>query len=457
MALATIVDYKIRFVKEKIGAITRYKESLIPSKRDFLAALKKNQASFICEIKLASPSHGLIRKDADVLDIACIYEPFADAISVLADEKFFMGSLENVAKVSKGQSRPVLCKDIVVSPWQIYEARHYGADAVLLMLSVLDDATYRECEHIAKNLKMAVITEVHSEEEMARASLLNAQIIGINNRNLKNLEVDMNTTEELLRKAPKSAYLISESGFFEHKQVHRYKDQVGAFLIGSSLMRQPRIDLALRELIFGRVKICGLTNARDAQLAYEHGAYYGGLNFSPHSPRRITLDEARPIMASAPLSYGGIFVNQSIDEVIAMARALSLDFVQLHGDEEKDYINQLRLDLPPDCAIWQAIRIKDELTFKPNLKVNLFVLDKKDELLYGGTGKSFDWELVKNIGEKFALAGGINPDNVNRAEATGAYVLDVASGVEEENNARQKSGIKMKQLFDNLRNRKENL
>lgn len=457
MALATIIEYKIRFVEQKIETIKGYKNSLAPSKRDFFLELKKTPTSFICEVKLASPSQGLIRKDVDPLNVACIYEPFANAISVLADEKFFMGSLDNVAKVSKGQSRPVLCKDIVVSPWQIYEARHYGADAILLMLSVLDDDTYRQCERIAKSLNIAVVTEVHSEEEMKRAVLHNASIIGINNRNLKTLEVNLDTTARLISMAPKNAYLIAESGFFEHRQVHRYKDQVGAFLIGTSLMRQARIDLALRELIFGRVKICGLTNPKDAQLAYENGAYYGGLNFSDASPRKINLDEARAIMAAAPLSYGGIFVNQPVDDVIAIAQALSLDFVQLHGDEEKDYINQLRPDLRPDCAIWQAIRIKDDLVLKSNLKVDLFVLDKRSEYAYGGTGASFDWRLVKNIADKFVLAGGIKPENVNLAEATGAFVLDIASGVEESGNARKKSASKMKQLFDNLRNRKESL
>jgi indole-3-glycerol phosphate synthase/phosphoribosylanthranilate isomerase len=455
VVLKNIVVYKNRLITEKLSEIKSYKDSLNPSSKDFLQALKKNQVAFICEIKLASPSQGLIRLDVDIGDVARIYAPFANAISVLADEKFFKGSLENVRRISQEQSIPVLCKDIVVSPWQIYEARFYGADAVLLMLSVLDDETYYQCEAIAQKLNMAVVCEVHSEEEMLRAQKLKPAIIGINNRNLKTLEIDLETTERLVPLAPKNSYLISESGFVNHEQIHRYKDSVNAFLVGTSLMRQERIDLALRELIFGRVKICGLSNAQDARLAYDAGAYYGGLNFSQGSPRQVSVEEARTIMTGAPLSYGGVFVNQPVDDVIKIARSLALDFVQLHGDEEKDYINQLRPDLPVDCAIWQAVRVKDQVSIKPNLKVDLLVFDKRSEQQYGGTGQVFDWNLLKDIGIKFALAGGIKPGNVSRAESLAPFVLDIASGVEEVNEPRKKSARLMHELFNNLRNEKE--
>ncbi|MCA9508294.1 MAG: hypothetical protein KC505_07740, partial [Myxococcales bacterium] len=127
---------------------------------------------------------------------------------------------------------------------------------------------------------------------------------------------------------------------------------------------------------------------------------------------------------------------------------------QLHGDEEKDYIAQLRPDLPADCAIWQAIRIKDQINVEPNLNVDLYVFDTHHESSYGGTGKSFDWSILKNIKTPFALAGGINPDNVNRAESIFPLVIDVASGVEEKD-PRKKSLQKIKKLFSNLRNSKE--
>lgn len=454
MVLHDIISYKRALVEQKIETLLALENKVHPSERDFYQALKNNAAAFICEIKLQSPSQGVIRTDTNISEIARVYAPFADAISVLADEKFFGGSLTNVQKISREQACPVLCKDIIVSPLQVYEARYFGAHAVLLMLSVLDDKTYRECEVIAHKLKMAVICEVHTEEEMKRAVLLKANIIGINNRNLKTLEIDLATTERLQVLAPKDVMIISESGFVNHQQVYRYKNKVDGFLVGTSLMRHQRIDLGLRELIFGRVKICGITNPADARAAYECGAYYGGVNFSKHSPRSVALEYARAIMAEAPLLWGGVFVNQPVDDVIKIARELKLNFVQLSGDEEKDYIRQLRPDLPSECGIWQAIRIKDQVRIEPNLNVELFVLDNRSEHSYGGTGKAFDWRLLENLSVPFALAGGINPHNANRAESYLPLVLDIASGVEE-NNPRKKSLEKMRELFFNLRNKKE--
>lgn len=394
--LDKIIAYKHQWLKEHGHEIESYKKQAVASNKNFLSALKQNHTAYICEIKLASPSHGIIRHDSNISEIARIYQPFANAISVLADEKFFMGSLANVRKISQEQSCPILCKDIVVSPWQIWQARVYGADAVLLMLSVLDNESYRQCEKIANKLNMAVICEVHNEEEMLRAVELKAKIIGINNRNLKSLDIDLNTSERLLKLAPPGVYLISESGFVNHQQIKRYQGRVQAFLVGTSLMRSLRIDLALRELIFGRVKICGLTNNKDAMMAYNYGAYYGGLNFSAQSLRRVNLLEAKAIMKDVPLSFGGVFVNQALDEVLSIAHKLKLDFIQLHGDEEEDYINQLRDKIAPDCQIWKALSLSDGMTINPSKKVDVLVLDNQDAHRYGGTGQRFDWTLLKN-------------------------------------------------------------
>src|SRR5580704_11709985 len=145
MVLSQMIAYKEDLIRRKSAKISKYKNSLSPSKKSLYQALNKEKTAFICEIKPSSPSQGVIRKEVDIIQVADIYAPFADAISVLADEKFFNGSLANVQKVSDRVRCPVLCKDVVVSPLQIYEARFYGADAVLLMLSVLDDETYLAC------------------------------------------------------------------------------------------------------------------------------------------------------------------------------------------------------------------------------------------------------------------------------------------------------------------------
>jgi indole-3-glycerol phosphate synthase/phosphoribosylanthranilate isomerase len=449
--LDQIIAHKQQVVTSRTSDINAYKNTLNPSKKCMLEALKKHKRAFICEIKLASPSLGLIKKNADISEIARIYEPFADAMSVLAEEKFFLGALANVKKISDEQACPVLCKDIIVSPLQVYEARYYGADAILLMLSVIDDKTYKKCEEVARKLDMDIICETHTAEEISRANNLGARIIGINNRNLANLQIDLETTMRLRPLVHKQALVVAESGFVNHQQILRYAGVVDGFLVGTSLMRAPRIDLALRELVFGRVKICGLTNAHDARLAYDYGAYYGGLNFSNLSKRRISKEEAKVIIKSAPLSYGGVFVNQPIDEVLDRAQELKLDFVQLHGEEAQDYIRELRRLLPPDCEIWKAFRVKNQIPVLENNNADLILFDTFSAETYGGTGEVFNWELCKAYnGQKFGLAGGLNPSNIHAASLHNAFMLDIASGAEE-SDCRRKSPQKLAQIFAALR------
>lgn len=447
MVLEQIIKHKHKILPDRLSAINSYKEALEPSERSLIKALTKHKA-YITEIKPASPSQGVLRKKINIEEVAKIYEPFADAISVLADEKFFLGSLNNVKAVSKIVKCPILCKDIVIQKEQIFEARHYGADAILLMMSVLNDDNYKECRKVAASLNMDVITEVHSEEEMKRAIKLNALIIGINNRNLNTLTIDMTTTERLLSLVPPTTLVISESGFFNHQQVLAYRDKVNGFLVGSSLMKSERIDLALRELIFGRVKICGITNESDALTAYEAGAYYGGLNFSSISKRRIDIVEAKNIKAKAPLKWGGIFLDQPVDEVISIANELNLDFVQLHGHEAEDYIRDLRPLLPVDCEIWKAIGVKEAVDISPHLGADLILLDA---LQNNGSGKSFDWQLInKNRIERFGLAGGINESNAHEASLLNPWLIDIASGAEE-HDARKKSPERLRAIFRVLR------
>ncbi|HXW60424.1 MAG TPA: bifunctional indole-3-glycerol-phosphate synthase TrpC/phosphoribosylanthranilate isomerase TrpF [Myxococcota bacterium] len=448
MVLDLIVKHKQELMSSHKPLDNGFKAKLKPSSRSLKKALLSNRTSFICEIKPASPSQGVLRKEIDISEIANIYDPFADAISVLADEKFFNGSLENVRKVSEGTACPILCKDVVIGPEQIYEARYFGADAVLLMLSVLDDDNYKRCYEVAAGLNLDVISEVHDESEMKRAVKLKAPIIGINNRNLKTLEIDMDTTERLLPMAPKDAVLISESGFSDHAQVMRYKNKVNGFLVGSSLMRSSRIDLALRALIFGRVKICGITNANDARLAYDAGAYYGGLNFAPQSKRKIDIKEAKMIKAGAPLKWGGIFVDQSLDEVIQTANALNLDFVQLHGHEAKDFIQDLRPMLPVDCEIWKAFGMHESIEIPERLGADLLLFDAANNQ---GTGKSFNWKIIDQARtERFGIAGGIGAHNAHDAARLNPYLIDIASGAEEVD-PRKKSKSSLQEIFKVLR------
>lgn len=453
MALDAIVAYKHELLRTKAAHLNSLRTTVSQSDRSLRAALTRDHASFILEIKPASPSKGVIRPDVDILQIAKTYAPFAQAISVLADEKFFGGSLTNVQRVAASVQCPVLAKDVVVSPLQIFEARAFGAHAVLLMLSVLDDETYRECVNVARHLNMDYITEVHDESEMDRANFLEAPIIGINNRNLKTLAIDIATTERLAPRAHHNALVISESGINERSQIKRFAPIVHGFLIGSALMQALRIDIALRELIFGRVKICGLTNREDAFAAYDAGAIYGGLNFWHHSKRVVSVDEAMHIMEGVPLIFGGVFVNQNIDEIINTVKQLGLAFVQLHGDESDAFLLDLRNQLSPEVQIWRAVRVQDANSIPRTHTADRLLLDAFCAHDIGGTGTSFDWSLLcEHSPENFILAGGIKPENVARADEYGPFALDIASGVED-GDVRRKSREKINQLFFHLRPR----
>lgn len=197
--LVKIVKDKAIWVEErkKQQPLDDFQSSLSLSDRSFYDALKTGKTEFILECKKASPSKGLIRDDFDLNYIASVYNNHASAISVLTDEKYFQGNFDFLPIIRNQVSQPILCKDFMIDAYQVYLARHYSADAILLMLSVLDDAQYKELADIAHSLNMGILTEVSNEEELHRAVALNAKVIGINNRNLRDLSTDLNRTKEL--------------------------------------------------------------------------------------------------------------------------------------------------------------------------------------------------------------------------------------------------------------------
>jgi indole-3-glycerol phosphate synthase/phosphoribosylanthranilate isomerase len=205
------------------------------------------------------------------------YRRHSDAISVLTDRTFFGGSFELLAKVRGQVEQPLLCKDFIVEPYQVAEARRHGADAILLILAAIDDPTWTACRDLADRLGMEVLTEVHDEPEANRATRLGARIVGVNNRNLSTLKVDVTTTSRLTPLIPTDRIVVCESGIETRKQVAELRPCADAFLVGTSLMREHDLDAAVRQLVYGRTKICGLTRAEHARAAYETGATHGGV------------------------------------------------------------------------------------------------------------------------------------------------------------------------------------
>ncbi len=426
--------------------LSAFQNEIKPSTRSFYHALQGARTVFILECKKASPSKGLIRQDFDPATIAGVYKHYASAVSVLTDEKYFQGSFDFLPIVSAAITQPVLCKDFIIDPYQIYLARHSQADAILLMLSVLDDEQYRQLAALAHSLNMGVLTEVISDEELERATALGAKVIGINNRDLRDLSIDLDRTRRLAPKVAHGVTVISESGINRYTQVRELSRFANGFLIGSALMSEDNLAAAVRRVTLGENKVCGLTRPQDALSALEAGAIYGGLIFADGSPRQVTHEQARAIIAAADLDYVGVFRNSTLSDVVTTVSELALSVVQLHGDEDKAFVAELRRQLPAGVKIWKAFSIKDALPARDWPHVDRYVFDSGT----GGSGTRFDWSLLTGQQlDNVLLAGGLGADNCVSAAQLGCAGLDFNSGLESEPGVKDAS--KIASVFQTLR------
>ncbi|NMP33488.1 bifunctional indole-3-glycerol-phosphate synthase TrpC/phosphoribosylanthranilate isomerase TrpF [Thalassotalea sp. M1531] len=438
---------------KKSKPLESFINQLKPTQKDLYGELSKDDAGFILECKKASPSKGLIRPDFDVVEIAKTYDKYAAGISVLTDEKYFQGTFDYLKQVTDVVKSPVLNKDFFIDTYQVHLARYYGADAILLMLSVLNDEQYQSLANVAKSYNLAILTEVSNQEEVERAIALDAKLIGINNRNLRDLSTDITRTFEFAPYIPDDRLVISESGIYTNAQVRELAPAVNGFLVGSSIMAKDDIDLACRELIYGHNKVCGLTRNEDALAIKAQGAIYGGLIFAEKSPRCIDIEQAKTITNKVNgLNYIGVFVNHPVSTVAEIANTINLFAVQLHGNENQDYIAALKPLLPAGCVIWKAISVEDQVP-DLNLKVDKWLLDGKSP----GSGKAFNWQALASSEQDLSaclLAGGIGIDNIDTAIDTATqhelFGLDINSGIENEPGI--KSAAKIEQVFAHIRN-----
>jgi indole-3-glycerol phosphate synthase/phosphoribosylanthranilate isomerase len=435
-------ELRERFANVSLDAL---RARAVPTTRSLAMTLVQTGARFILEIKKASPSAGAIRPGADPTAIARGYAGVADALSVLCDQPYFGGSLEDLAAARKHFDGPILAKDFFLDERQVVEARIAGADALLVMLSLLDDATARVLMIEARRLNMEALVEVHDEPEMRRALALGARLIGINNRDLRDLSIDLATTERIARLAP-DRVLVSESGILGREDVDRLSGQVDGFLIGSALMRAGDPAQAARELIFGRTKLCGLNRADDVRTA--RAASFAGFVFVPGSSRHVTAEQAAPLEGAARRSGVlpvGVFRDAPLRVVADVATLLNLHAVQLHGHEDVEYVQALRRELHTGCEIWTALSVgRQPLASRGGDRL---VFDNAN----GGSGHSFDWSLVQGhpaLGVAL-LAGGIGPHNARAAQRLGAYAVDVGSALDERPG--RKSPEKIAALFESLR------
>lgn len=257
MILDRIVEKKRERLQEEMRQMTmegwkqRLKGPGLHKPLDFAGALKREgELSIIAEIKKASPSAGVIRADFDPVGIAREYmKSDVQAVSVLTEKDFFLGDDEYLVKVRQTSPLPVLRKDFIIDLWQVYQARCMGADAILLIVALLDDELLNKMMIVAGITGMQCLVEVHDERELERALNAGAKIIGINNRNLKTFEVDLSTTERLINRIPRDRTVVSESGIKTLEEM-KYIKSIGAdaVLIGESFMRAASVQETIKAL-----------------------------------------------------------------------------------------------------------------------------------------------------------------------------------------------------------------
>ena len=446
--LTEIVENRKRHIdaiRERVSHVSF--DTLRLSERSLYDALAAPGASYIMECKSASPSLGTIREDYRPGEIASIYSRYASAISVLCEPDYFGGDYDHLATVAATTHLPVLCKDFIIDEVQIYAARYFGADAVLLMLSVLSDEEYAHLASVAASLNMDVLTEVINEDEAARASRLGAKIFGVNHRNLHDLTIDLDRSARLAALAPDGAVVVAESGIRDAPTVRRLGGHADAFLVGSQLTSQPDVDHACRELVYGPNKVCGLRSGSAAQAAKAAGAVYGGLIFEEASPRNVSRETAAGIIAAEPaLHYVAVSRRTSGYGDIVLP---GITAVQVHApyqgslDAERELIERVRQEV--DVEVWRAV----DMTALNDAEgvaelVDRLVLDSGA----GGTGERFDWSRIPTTDA--LLAGGLTPGNLDEALRTGCLGLDLNSGFEDPRG--HKDAAALRRGFATIRN-----
>jgi indole-3-glycerol phosphate synthase / phosphoribosylanthranilate isomerase len=420
-----------------------------PRPRDMLKAFEpRSRVHLIAEVKRASPSKGLLAPHLDPIDLARVYEANgASVISVLTEPHFFLGAPEYLTAIKETVNIPVLRKDFIVDDYQVYEARAWGADGILLICALLDDEQLRHLHQTASSLHMRCLVEVHSREEAQRAIHAGAAIIGVNTRDLVTFEMNPYLIGELRQLIPNDRVIVAESGIHSAADARRLaRYDVQAMLVGESLVVSDDVPTQMQQLLQGanestQVKICGLRTPEHINAAIEAGADMLGFIFHKPSHRYIEPQQVRTILAESQSfmqppngekrpDLVGVFVNKDADYINEVADQIRLQFVQLHGNETPDFCQCIRR------PVIKALSLHDHTDLeriKNYREVTWRILLDTPTPDWGGSGKTHDWELAHMAAQSLPiiLSGGLTPENVKAAiQQVHPWGVDVSSGVE---------------------------
>ena len=461
MILDKIIEAtKIRVAQEKqVDSPESVKAAALALPADtgfpFEAALRQQDFNFICEVKKASPSKGIIAEHFPYLEIAKEYEVAgAAAISVLTEPDFFKGDKTYLQEIASTVKIPVLRKDFIIDEYQIYQAKVWGASAILLICACLDVPTLTKFRELADSLGLSSLVEAHDEHEVQMAIDCGARIIGVNNRNLKDFTVDVQNSVRLRNLVQDDVIFVSESGLETPEDIQVLRDNnIGVALMGETFMRSPN-KIEKLAYLYGptyytpKVKMCGISKVETIPAVVEAKPDYMGLVFAS-SKRQVTVDQAKTLVEELHKQYTkrynngaeqsnddeiktvGVFVNETLENLVSIAKEANLDAVQLHGDEDEAFIQSLKERT--NVEVWKAVQIRSaadaEVWIDSSADMLLFDAYHKDER--GGTGEVFDWTSLDEFERPFMLAGGIDSTNVARAIRTvRPYGIDISSGIE---------------------------
>ncbi len=441
----------------KVAALAMSADTGFP----FEAALRQQDFNFICEVKKASPSKGIIAEHFPYLDIAKEYEVAgAAAISVLTEPDFFKGDKTYLQEIASTVKIPVLRKDFIIDEYQIYQAKVWGASAILLICACLDVPTLTKFRELADSLGLSSLVEAHDEHEVQMAIDCGACIIGVNNRNLKDFTVDVQNSVRLRNLVQDDVIFVSESGLETPEDIQVLRDNnIGVALMGETFMRSPN-KIEKLAYLYGstyytpKIKMCGISKVETIPAIVDAKPDYMGLVFAP-SKRQVTVDQAKTLVEELHKQYAnrynrdaeqysnqtlihqesiktvGVFVNETLENLLKIAEEVKLDVIQLHGDEDEAFIQSLKERT--NVEVWKAVQIRSaadaEAWIDSSADMLLFDAYHKDER--GGTGEIFDWSCLDEFERPFMLAGGIDSTNVARAIRTvRPYGIDISSGIE---------------------------